>query len=299
MFLSEIKLNNAEVVKDGCFDVLAQSIVRLNRRILTFFDDLKYKDSILNNPSIHCVICKPEHINLFNNSNVGLMISDQPRLVFFELHNMLSNNEKFRIPDTINSIGQKCKISPYANLANKNIIIGDNVIIEDYVSIREHVIIGNNSIIRTGCCLGGQGYEFKRNNYENILTVNHAGNVIIKDNVELKEYCTVHKAVFSWDSTIIGEYSKIDAHVHIAHASKIGDRVMIGSHASISGNVNINQNVYIGPGAIISNRVVIGTGAKITIGSVVTKDVIENEIVTGNFAIEHNKFIMDLKKKLE
>ena len=43
----------------------------------------------------------------------------------------------------------------------------------------------------------------------------------------------------------------------------------------------------------------IGNKAKISIGSVVTKPVMENERVTGNFAIEHSKFLENIKKSLQ
>jgi len=54
--------------------------------------------------------------------------------------------------------------------------------------------------------------------------------------------------------------------------------------------------VSIGPSASISSAgIVIGDKAVITTGSVVTQDVAPGQRVTGNFAIDHDKFIAFLR----
>lgn len=293
MRLSEIFLENIEIHTDGEFDVLAQCTVTSMTKTLSFLDESSYIDTVKNNASISCIICRSDHIHLFGNKNLGIIISDNPKLTFFEIHNLLSNNKNEGNFET--RIGNNSVISESAILSPKNIIIGNNVTIEENVIIRENVVIGDHSIIRSGCVIGGQGFEFKRNNVESILRVNHCGKVVIGDWVEIKELSTIHQAVFEWDYTSVNDYSKLDAHSHIGHASKIGKRVLIGSHANLAGNVTVGDDAYIGPGTTISNRLNIGNGAKVTIGSVVTKDVADNQIVTGNFAIPHDCFINNLK----
>ena len=106
----------------------------------------------------------------------------------------------------------------------------------------------------------------------------------------------VDKAIYPWDNTIIGDYSKTDNNVHIAHADKIGKRVFIAACTCIAGRVETGDDVWIGPGVTVINGISIGDKAKISIGSVVTKSVKNGEQVTGNFAIPHAKFIENLKK---
>lgn len=298
MKVSDIMNESSILINDGYFDILAQCVVKSDKKILTFLDDLKYIDVINNNHSISCIICKIEHINFFKNSSMGILCVEQPRLFFFEVHNKLAEKIESESKKVKTIIGSNCKISPLSSISNSNVVIGNNVIIEEFVSIKENVTIGDNSIIRAGSIIGGQGYEFKRNKQEDILTVKHVGKTIIGSNVEIKECCTIHRAVFDWDYTMVGDYSKIDAHSHIGHGTKVGKRVMIGSHGNLAGNICVEDDVYIGPGAVISNRITLKKGCKISLGSVVTKDVSENQIVTGNFAIDHNIFIKDLKEKV-
>lgn len=296
MKLSEILKENSLIIKDGYFDIMAQCTVTNKSKILTFLDDMKYLDIVNNNSSISCIICKAEHVDLITNKQVGILCVEQPRLFFFKIHNELARKHKNKKAKIKTQIGENCKISPLARISNNNVVIGNNVIIDEFVSIDDDVIIGDNCIIRGGSIIGGQGYEFIRNLNGSILRVEHVGKVIIGENVEIKEHCTIHRAIFDWDYTSIGDYSKLDAHSHIGHGTKLGKRVMICSHGNLAGNINVEDDVYIGPGATISNRVTLRKGCKVSIGSVVTKDVLENQVVTGNFAIDHFKFIRNLKE---
>ena len=49
---------------------------------------------------------------------------------------------------------------------------------------------------------------------------------------------------------------------------------------------------------MIKNGLTIGNQARINMGAVVSLDVAEHEAVTGNFAIEHRKFIENMKKSI-
>ncbi|MDR0851210.1 MAG: hypothetical protein LBN36_01820, partial [Clostridiales Family XIII bacterium] len=90
---------------------------------------------------------------------------------------------------------------------------------------------------------------------------------------------------------VIGDSCKAADHVHVAHAVKIGYGALIAANACINGNVHIGDDAWIGPGSTLSNGITIGNHARISIGSVVTKDVGDGKTVSGNFAIDHEKFI--------
>ncbi|MCF8266747.1 MAG: hypothetical protein K9I69_01605, partial [Ignavibacteriales bacterium] len=60
---------------------------------------------------------------------------------------------------------------------------------------------------------------------------------------------------------------------------------------AIAGNCILGDDVWIGGGAMISDGIRIEDKAKVLLGSVVIKDVNSQEIVSGNFAIDHKKNI--------
>jgi len=65
----------------------------------------------------------------------------------------------------------------------------------------------------------------------------------------------------------------------------------------VSGNVIIGNSVWIGPSSTIRDGIKIGSNAKIRLGSVVLTDVAENEDVSGNFAYNHNKNLLNYLKR--
>lgn len=259
--------------------------------LCTFIDDPKYINEIINKNVI--IITTRE---IAKNIQFPVIIVENPRICFFRLHNYLV---KYKHPEYIRGefntqIGKDSTISKLACVENKNVIIGNNVLIEEFVSIKANTVIGDNTIIRAGTVIGGEGFEAKRMN-EGILPVTHAGGVIIENDVEIKYNTCIDKALYPWDNTVISEGCKIDNLIHIAHAVKISKETLIAASALIGGRSIIGKQVWIGAGATISNNISVGDGAKISIGSVVTKNVNSGQRVSGNFAIDHSKFLNHMK----
>jgi UDP-3-O-[3-hydroxymyristoyl] glucosamine N-acyltransferase len=182
------------------------------------------------------------------------------------------------------------------------VTIGDAVVIEEFASIKENTVIGDGSVIRSGVVIGSEGFEIKKYRIEEgetVFTVKHLGGVIVGKNVEIMNNSSIEKAIYPWDDTVISDGCRFDNLVLIGHASRMGKRVFIAGESVIAGNVTIGDDVWIGVGATVSNRIVIGNNARVSLGAVVTRDVPENTTVSGNFAVEHSKFIEHLKKSFQ
>lgn len=290
--LKDIKnLCSGNMVSNGKFECLGHSNIIHKNNLLTFCDDIKYLPIILKNDCVTALITYPEYVYAFKEKKIGLISSKSPRLDFFNIH----NSTGFKNKNFSSRIGKNSNISSTSIISKNNVSIGNNCFVEDNVIIHSNVKIGNNVIIRAGSILGGEGYQFWK--YENkILGIKHFGKVVINDNVEIKEFCTIHKALFNWDITSVGLNTKIDAHTHIGHANKIGNNVYVCSHANISGNSVIENDSYIGPGVNIPNRINISKGSKLSVGSTITTNISDGKTVSGNFAIEHEKYLKHIKK---
>jgi len=217
--------------------------------------------------------------------------------MFFELHNHLARETEFYWKNFPTEIAEDAVIHSTAFVASRNARIGHRTMIGPNASILERSIIGDDVIIRAGCVIGSEGFEFKRA-YGEVLPVAHDAGVRLGNRVELQANTCIAKGLFGvW--TEVGEDTKIDQLVHVAHGCKIGRRCLITAQAEISGSVEIGDDVWIGPGAVISSGVKIGNRAYITIGAAVTKDVPDEARVSGNFAINHEKFIAFMKKIAE
>ncbi len=282
-----------EIISDNEFDTLGLAVSSVNMSFCTFIDDVKYIESLKDNATM--VITSYKVSDLI--ANRGVCISENPRITFFKIHNYLAKSDKdYRLDEEFDTIiGENCKISDKAYIASKNVKIGNNVIIEEFVSIKENTIIGDNTFIGAGSVIGGEGYEFKRLKNSEVLTVKHIGWTKIGKNVDIQYNTCIDKAIYPWDATVIGDYCKIDNLVHIAHGVKLGKAVFVVAGALIGGRTVIKDNTWIGVGATVSNGLTVGKDARVNIGAVATKNVDDYSSVSGNFAIDHNKFIEFIK----
>lgn len=178
-------------------------------------------------------------------------------------------------------------IGPYTCIGK--CIIGEDTIIYGNVHIYSNVKIGKNVIVHAGAVIGADGYSYERNEKGELEKYPHIGGVIIEDEVEIGSNTSIDRGTLG--DTFIGRGTKIDNQCHIAHNVIIGKHCAVVAQSMIGGSTEIGDDVWIGPGALISSGIKIGNKAFVTIGAVVTKDVPDGARVTGNFAIEHEKFI--------
>ena len=278
------------------FETLGLCGARINRKFCTFITDEKYLNNIVSN-NMSMIITTKELEEKCSVFKAGIVLTENPRTFFFLLHNILTKDEEYTGLRTENVIAETARISKMAYIAPNNVVIGENVVIEPFVTIYEKVEIGDNTVIRSGCCIGGEGYEFKRS-CKGIMAVKHVGGVKIGNNVEIQNNTCIDKAVYPWDNTILNDNVKIDNLVHIAHGVKVDENTMIVAQSGIGGRTIIGKNVWIGFGATLRNGISIGDNAPVNMGAVVTKSVENEGSVTGNFAIPHDKFMNQLKKTI-
>jgi UDP-3-O-[3-hydroxymyristoyl] glucosamine N-acyltransferase len=292
MHLSDLPpLAPVTVLRDGPIGSLGL-IMHSGEDMLVFLESERYLDGVLRHPSIRCVIATEALADRLP-ARLGVAISEAPRRDFFRFHNHLAEHTDFYWRDFRTEIAQDALISPAAHIAEKSVRIGRRTVIEPHATVLPHTIVGDDVILRAGCVIGSQGFQFMRSGDE-ILPVAHGGGVWLHDRVEVQANCTIARALFG-GFTELGEDTKLDSLVYVAHHVKMGKRCLVGAGAAITGSVTIGDDVWIGPHATIASEVIIGDRASITLGSVVTRDVAADQHVTGNFAIDHEKFIAFLR----
>ena len=300
MFLSDV-LKNMGIVFEAIDEKPIKSLGLVNYNcgceVCTFAEKLSFVENLPK--SISMLITKRDVAESLKkrNRNYGIIVTEYPRVTFFMLHNILCKEKQYRRNSMPTVIGRTCAISKISCVAENNVVIGNNVTIEEFVSIKENTIIGDNSVIRAGTVIGGTGFEFKKtgDGTESFL-VEHIGGVKIGKNVEIQHNVCLDRAIYPWDDTVIGDYSNIDNLVYIAHGVKIGKLSLVASGATIGGRCNIGDKVWIGLGAIIRNGIDLGSGSRANMGAVVTKSVPAGEAVSGNFAMNHEKFVNEIRR---
>jgi UDP-3-O-[3-hydroxymyristoyl] glucosamine N-acyltransferase len=175
--------------------------------------------------------------------------------------------------------------------------IGDDCWVMPQCVIETECVLKNRVRLQPGVVVGsdGFGYEFVAGRHEKVPQV---GNVVIDDDVEVGANTTLDRARFS--QTRIGEGTKIDNLVQIAHNVVIGKHCIICAQVGISGSTTVEDYVVIGGQAGLAGHITIGRGAKIDGQSGVNADLEPQSFVKGSPCMPYNleQRINVLRRKL-
>lgn len=150
-------------------------------------------------------------------------------------------------------IGDNCKICANA-VINHDCIIGNGTFIGANATI-SYAEIGQNVVIQNGASIGQCGYGFAHNagfNYK----IPQLGIVKIGNFVEIGANTCIDRAAF--EETSIGDITKLDNSVHIAHNVKIGMGCFITAQVGIAGSAKIGNFVQMGGQAGVAGHVNVG-----------------------------------------
>jgi len=150
-----------------------------------------------------------------------------------------------------------------------DVIIGRDCYIQPGVYIGDHTVIGNQVNIQAGALIGTDAFYFKKIN-GSYHKWRSGGKVIINDHVEIGAGCTINRGVSG--ETIIGEGSKLDCQVHIAHGVVLGKNCLIAAQTGIAGKTIIGDNAVIYGQVGIAQNLMIGDNVLISAKSGVSKD---------------------------
>jgi UDP-3-O-[3-hydroxymyristoyl] glucosamine N-acyltransferase len=155
--------------------------------------------------------------------------------------------------------------------------IGSSCMLYPRVTLYRGSRVGNRVVLHAGVVIGsdGFGYVLAEGKHQKFPQL---GRVVIEDDVEVGCNTTVDRG--SLGITVIGEGTKIDNLVQIAHNVRIGKHCVIVAQTGISGSTTIGDYVVIagqagiGEHARIESRAVVGGQAGILPGKIVRKGVV-------------------------
>jgi len=191
------------------------------------------------------------------------------------------------------SIGEGSQILAGA-VVGQNVQIGRNTTIGTNASVA-CALIGDDVVVHNGVQIGQDGFGFALGP-EGHIKVPQIGRVIIQDKVEIGANSTVDRGANR--DTVIGEGTKIDNLVQIAHNVVIGRHCVLVALSGVAGSATLGDFVIVAAQVGIVGHVHVGDGAQVGGGSGVTKNVAPGAKVMGYPAIPASIWMRDAAKKI-
>jgi len=194
------------------------------------------------------------------------------------------------------TVGPRSKIGAASTILGNvtigaDVTIGDGGLIYSGVRIGDRVTVGERVIIQPNAVIGCDGFSFLRPDKEKSLPgrVHSLGNVVIGDDVEIGAGTTIARATLQ--TTRIGDGTKIDNQVQIAHNVIIGKGCLICGQVGISGSVEIGDRVLLAGAVGVADHIKIGSDTIVAAGSAVGSNVGAGAMVSGYPAMPHARTI--------
>jgi UDP-3-O-[3-hydroxymyristoyl] glucosamine N-acyltransferase len=191
--------------------------------------------------------------------------------------------------DATASVGPHCVVGAGVSMGKNTVLMGGNHIGRDSklgedVCLHPNVVlyartqIGNRVSIHAGTTIGsdGYGYVFDQGRHRKILQV---GNVVIHDDVEIGSNTSIDRGALG--STVIGQGTKIDNLVHVAHNVVMGRHCLIMGQVGFAGSTQLADYVVIASQSGIAGHLKLGTQSTIGAKSGVMRDIAPGETVLG------------------
>jgi UDP-3-O-[3-hydroxymyristoyl] glucosamine N-acyltransferase len=177
------------------------------------------------------------------------------------------------------------RISPSARIAasaviSNNVFVDNHAVIGPGAVILPNTYVGPRVVIKANATIGGDGFETAVIKGHRRI-VPHAGGVWLAEGVEVGSSTCIDKGLFGQFS-YVGQDTKIDNLVHIAHAVSIGHGCSLIACCEISGSAILGDGVWLGPNTSINQRIRIGNHCYIGTGSVVTRDLHPHTLAHGS-----------------
>ncbi|WP_298864174.1 UDP-3-O-(3-hydroxymyristoyl)glucosamine N-acyltransferase [uncultured Gimesia sp.] len=192
-------------------------------------------------------------------------------------------------------IGNNCRIYPGVYIG-EDCVIGDDVTIHANAVLYPDVKIASRALIHATAVLGcdGFGYRFENGRF---IKIPHTGSVQIEEDVEIGAGTTIDRGMIG--ATIIGEGSKIDNQVMIAHNCEIGKHNAFASQVGFAGSITTGDYVRCAGQVGIADHVHVGERATLGARAGVHRDIPPGEVHIGTPAApekEQIKTVMSMKR---
>ena len=175
-------------------------------------------------------------------------------------------------------IGDRTVLAPHV-VIGPGASLGPDCVVHAHVSIRGEVEIGARVVIQDSAVVGSDGFGFAQRPDGTHQKIPQNGRVVIEDDVEIGAQSAIDRPAIG--ETRIGQGTKIDNLVQVAHGVRVGRNVLLAAQVGIAGSTVLEDSVIMAGQSGATGHVHLGHGARVGAKSAVTKDVPDGGHVAG------------------
>jgi UDP-3-O-[3-hydroxymyristoyl] glucosamine N-acyltransferase len=287
----------------------ARAIDKAGAQQISFIEDSKNFDRL--QASIAAAVVIPQstaELIVENEENPSFILVDNAQEKFLQIveyfrpllqpGNIEISEQSYVSPSAI--VGSQTRIAPFAVVEDTVILgdncdlhsgayigpgcrLGNNVTIHANVVIYPKTVIEDNVIIHASSVIGADGFGYRMANGRH-EKLPHYGNVRIERDVEIGACTTIDRSMI--DETIIGEGTKIDNLVMVAHNCELGKHNIMVGQVGLAGSVTSGDYVVCAGQAGVADHTHLGDQCVIASRSAVAKDVPAKATYLGTPAVE-------------
>jgi UDP-3-O-[3-hydroxymyristoyl] glucosamine N-acyltransferase len=173
-------------------------------------------------------------------------------------------------------IGEHAKIGDHCTIGAHTVVesyaeVGAYTLLHPQVFIGAHCILGTHCEIHPHTTIGADGFSFAMAKDGTHKKLPQIGRVVIGNNVEMGANCAVDRAALT--ETRIGDGTKFDNFVHIAHNCVIGKDCVLAAGFKMAGSSSMGDNGMAGGGVDIADHVHITNKVMLAGRAGVTNDI--------------------------
>jgi UDP-3-O-[3-hydroxymyristoyl] glucosamine N-acyltransferase len=273
---------------------------------ITFIDDARYAKVLRQSPASAAIVGPHFKIEPADDALPVIEVAD-PRSAFIAVRSHLAGGQRCRwtgvheqawVAPTA-EVGRDVAIHPFAyvgegaqigdgttlypgSVVGAGCRVGRDAILHPNVVLYDGVVLGDSVEVHAGTVLGGDGFGYRLVDGRHVK-VPQTGRVEIGDDVEIGANCTIDRGTF--ESTTIGEGSKIDNLVMIGHNNRIGRHNLLCGQVGIAGSCKTGDYVVMAGQAGIKDHTEIGDRVTVGAQAGVHRNVPSGQQVLGSPAI--------------
>lgn len=172
-------------------------------------------------------------------------------------------------------------------VVGENCTIGEGSELKPRVVLYPETTVGRRCIIHSGVVLGSDGFGFATSGGTH-RKIAQVGRAVIEDDVEIGANSAVDRAAMG--ETVIGQGSKLDNLVMIAHGVRVGKSTLMAAQSGIAGSTHVGDGTTWAGQSGAAGHLEIGDGALVAAKTAVLKDLPAGAFVIGIPAVEHRSW---------